>query len=86
MTPERLDQIRTIWHVSHLAAPDAAVTKALEELIVMAEIFLHQTEGFQQGQMAQHREAVRQGQMDRFVVQVPQVPQWHGQYAWWKPW
>jgi hypothetical protein len=40
MTPERLDQIRTIYRVSRLAAPDAAVTKALEELIRMAEAYL----------------------------------------------
>lgn len=78
MTPERLDQIRTIYRLSRLAAPDAAVTKALEELIGMAEIFLHQTEGFQRGQMAQHQKAVQQGQMDQFVVQQPQ---WHGQYG-----
>ena len=37
LTPERLDEIRVIHRVSRLAAPDAAVTKALEELIELAK-------------------------------------------------
>ena len=40
MTPERLDQIRTIYRVSRLAAPDAAVTKALKELIELVELYI----------------------------------------------
>lgn len=40
MTPERLDEIRTIYRLSRLAAPNAAVTKALEEFVEIAELLI----------------------------------------------
>ena len=53
MTPERLDQIRTIYRVSRLAAPETAVTKALEELITAVESAIGLQDLLYQQQMAQ---------------------------------
>jgi hypothetical protein len=76
MTPERLDEIRQLQLLSKLSAPDAAVTKALEELIGVAERHLEHVGKLAgiAGQMQQHAFQAGMAQQQGLQGMVPPYP------------